>query len=153
VTCAVSEGDSPLKITWLKDGRPLKPREASTHHIGEFDLALRIQSASTAHNGNYTCVASNDAAKTSRTASLLVHGTQPATGITVRHSRRTPPVRRFSPLRVPLLPIFRNPKRNGDSGVDSRTEDSFSSLPLPFPVSTETRMFLVTRVPRFDSFV
>jgi len=76
VTCAVSEGDSPLKITWLKDGRPLKPREATTHQIGEFDLALRIQSASTAHNGNYTCVASNDAAKTSRTASLLVHGTQ-----------------------------------------------------------------------------
>ncbi|XP_018406582.1 PREDICTED: Down syndrome cell adhesion molecule-like protein Dscam2 [Cyphomyrmex costatus] len=73
VTCAVSEGDSPLKITWLKDGRPLKPREATTHQIGEFDLALRIQSASTAHNGNYTCVASNDAAKTSRTASLLVH--------------------------------------------------------------------------------
>ncbi|KAG5318479.1 DSCL protein, partial [Acromyrmex heyeri] len=73
VTCAVSEGDSPLKITWLKDGRSLKPREATTHQIGEFDLALRIQSASTAHNGNYTCVASNDAAKTSRTASLLVH--------------------------------------------------------------------------------
>lgn len=86
VTCAVSEGDSPLKITWLKDGRPLKPREATTHHIGEFDLALRIQSASTAHNGNYTCVASNDAAKTSRTASLLVHGTQPAS----RHNREMP---------------------------------------------------------------
>ncbi|XP_071566445.1 cell adhesion molecule Dscam2 isoform X2 [Temnothorax nylanderi] len=73
VTCAVSEGDSPLKITWLKDGKPLRAREATTHQIGEFDLALRIQSASTAHNGNYTCVASNDAAKTSRTASLLVH--------------------------------------------------------------------------------
>ncbi|XP_024888371.1 Down syndrome cell adhesion molecule-like protein Dscam2 isoform X2 [Temnothorax curvispinosus] len=73
VTCAVSEGDSPLKITWLKDGKPMRAREATTHQIGEFDLALRIQSASTAHNGNYTCVASNDAAKTSRTASLLVH--------------------------------------------------------------------------------
>ncbi|XP_076675907.1 cell adhesion molecule Dscam2 isoform X2 [Andrena cerasifolii] len=73
VTCVVSEGDSPLKITWLKDGRPLESREASTHHIDEFDLALRIQSASTAHNGNYTCVASNDAAKTTYTASLLVH--------------------------------------------------------------------------------
>ncbi|EFN70076.1 Down syndrome cell adhesion molecule, partial [Camponotus floridanus] len=73
VTCAVSEGDSPLKITWLKDGKPLKPREAQTHQIGEFDLALRIQSASPAHDGNYTCVASNDAAKTSHTASLLVH--------------------------------------------------------------------------------
>ncbi|KAG7198654.1 hypothetical protein KM043_006011 [Ampulex compressa] len=73
VTCVVSEGDSPLKITWLKDGRPLNSKEATTHHIGEFDLALRIPSASTAHNGNYTCVASNDAARTSRTASLLVH--------------------------------------------------------------------------------
>ncbi|XP_011880275.1 PREDICTED: Down syndrome cell adhesion molecule-like protein Dscam2 isoform X2 [Vollenhovia emeryi] len=73
VTCVVSEGDSPLKITWLKDGRPLKLRDANTHQIGDFDLALRIASATTAHNGNYTCVASNDAAKTSRTASLLVH--------------------------------------------------------------------------------
>ncbi|KAF7384723.1 hypothetical protein HZH68_014335 [Vespula germanica] len=74
VTCVVSEGDSPLKITWLKDGKPLKLKEATTHQFGDFDLALRIQRASTAHNGNYTCVASNEAAKTSRTASLKVHG-------------------------------------------------------------------------------
>ncbi|KZC07456.1 Down syndrome cell adhesion molecule-like protein Dscam2 [Dufourea novaeangliae] len=74
VTCAVREGDSPLKITWLKDGRPVEPSEATTHHIGDFYLALKIPSASTAHNGNYTCVASNDAAETSRTAALLVHG-------------------------------------------------------------------------------
>ncbi|KAI4491203.1 hypothetical protein M0802_010299 [Mischocyttarus mexicanus] len=76
VTCVVSEGDSPMKITWLKDGKPLELKEATTHQIGDFDLALRIQRASTAHNGNYTCVASNEAAKTSRTASLKVHGTQ-----------------------------------------------------------------------------
>ena len=75
VVCVVSEGDSPLKITWLKDGRPLNSTETTTHHIGEYDLTLMIQSATTAHNGNYTCVASNDAAETSRTASLLVHGT------------------------------------------------------------------------------
>ncbi|XP_043801206.1 Down syndrome cell adhesion molecule-like protein Dscam2 isoform X3 [Apis laboriosa] len=73
VVCVVSEGDSPLKITWLKDGRPLNSTETTTHHIGEYDLTLMIQSATTAHNGNYTCVASNDAAETSRTASLLVH--------------------------------------------------------------------------------
>ena len=76
MVCVVSEGDSPLKITWLKDGRPLNSTETTTHHIGEYDLTLMIQSATTANNGNYTCVASNDAAETSRTASLLVHGTQ-----------------------------------------------------------------------------
>lgn len=75
VTCAVSKGDSPLKITWLKDGRPVDPMEAKLHQLGPFYLALQIESASTAHNGNYTCVASNDAAETSRTATLLVHGT------------------------------------------------------------------------------
>ncbi|XP_031846326.1 cell adhesion molecule Dscam2 isoform X2 [Nomia melanderi] len=73
VTCAVSKGDSPLKITWLKDGRPVDPAEAKLHQLGPFYLALQIESASTAHNGNYTCVASNDAAETSRTATLLVH--------------------------------------------------------------------------------
>ncbi|XP_034170916.1 cell adhesion molecule Dscam2 isoform X3 [Osmia lignaria lignaria] len=73
VACVVSEGDSPLKITWLKDGKQLNSTETTTHHFGEYDLTLMIQSATTAHNGNYTCVASNDAAKTSRTASLLVH--------------------------------------------------------------------------------
>ncbi|KAK0086036.1 hypothetical protein PV325_004017 [Microctonus aethiopoides] len=73
VTCVVSQGDIPVKITWLKDGRPLKPREATTHQIDEYDLALRIQSASPIHDGNYTCVASNDAAKVTHTAPLLVH--------------------------------------------------------------------------------
>lgn len=74
MTCVVSEGDGPVKIAWLKDGRPLKPREATTHQIDEYDLALRIQSASPIHDGNYTCVATNDAAKVSRTSPLLVHG-------------------------------------------------------------------------------
>ncbi|CAK9819274.1 Cell adhesion molecule Dscam2 [Anthophora plagiata] len=73
VACVVSEGDSPLKITWLKDGRPLNSTETTTHHISEYDLTLIIQSATTAHNGNYTCVASNDAAEASHTATLLVH--------------------------------------------------------------------------------
>ncbi|XP_048512285.1 Down syndrome cell adhesion molecule-like protein Dscam2 isoform X3 [Athalia rosae] len=73
VTCVVSEGDAPIKITWLKDGRSLKPEEVTTHQIGEYDLALRIQSASPAHDGNYTCVASNDASKSTHTALLLVH--------------------------------------------------------------------------------
>lgn len=104
MTCVVSEGDSPLKITWLKDGRPLESREASTHHIDEFDLALRIQSASTAHNGNYTCVASNDAAKTTYTASLLVHGTQGLPRFPPGYTS-TPPPRDSSRSNTPRTPV------------------------------------------------
>lgn len=75
VTCAVSQGDAPVKIQWLKDGRPLKVGEATTHQIDAFDLSLKIERALKAHEGNYTCVASNDAATISHTAPLLVHGT------------------------------------------------------------------------------
>ncbi|KAG8238283.1 hypothetical protein J437_LFUL018191, partial [Ladona fulva] len=95
VTCVVSEGDSPLRIEWTKDGRPVRPGSVgdmggmghahmgastqdpaslmSTYQIGEFDLALRIVSVSPAHNGNYTCKAGNEAASTVRSALLLVH--------------------------------------------------------------------------------
>lgn len=78
VTCVVSEGDAPIKITWLKDDIPLKesPGEITTHQSDEYDLALKIQSASPLHDGNYTCVASNDAAKVAHTAPLIVHGTR-----------------------------------------------------------------------------
>lgn len=78
VTCVVSEGDPPVHINWLKDGRPLKSHSdlgAATSSSDEFALALKISSATPAHNGNYTCSAKNDAAVASRTASLLVHGT------------------------------------------------------------------------------
>lgn len=79
VTCVVSEGDSPVKIVWKKDGMPLssyRDLDVATNQISEYDLALRISSASPVHNGNYTCEASNSAAKASRTERLLVHGTE-----------------------------------------------------------------------------
>ena len=104
VVCVVSEGDSPLKITWLKDGRPLNSTETTTHHIGEYDLTLMIQSATTAHNGNYTCVASNDAAETSRTASLLVHGTQERARFFNPHSE----INSLDPTIFPHLVITRD---------------------------------------------
>lgn len=78
MTCVVSEGDSPIHIVWHKDGKPLasyRELDVATNQISEYDLALRIPSASPAHNGNYTCLATNDAAKAMRTERLLVHGT------------------------------------------------------------------------------
>ncbi|CAG2054815.1 unnamed protein product, partial [Timema podura] len=77
LTCVVSQGDTPLNLEWLKEGRPLAGEEAdgaTTYQIGEFDLALRISSVAPHHNGNYTCVAWNEAARSARTALLLVHG-------------------------------------------------------------------------------
>lgn len=49
--------------------------EAHIYQIDKYDSSLRIHKATTAHNGNYTCVASNDAAKAAHTQTLLVHGT------------------------------------------------------------------------------
>lgn len=72
VTCVVSEGDAPLKIQWLKDSSPAS--DVATHQIGDFDLALRIVNATPRHSGNYTCEASNAAARAAHTAVLLVHG-------------------------------------------------------------------------------
>ncbi|CAH0767134.1 unnamed protein product [Bemisia tabaci] len=73
VTCVVSEGDSPIQLEWLKDGHPLDISNGRTHKISAFDLALIISNARPEHNGNYTCFAFNEAARTSRSAQLLVH--------------------------------------------------------------------------------
>ena len=80
VTCVVSDGDTPLTIEWLKDGRPLHKYQADksemrTHQVDQFDSALMIVGVSQEHNGNYTCRANNSAASVSRSDRLLVHGT------------------------------------------------------------------------------
>lgn len=76
MACVVTQGDSPVKIRWVKSGRPVQEHSplVTTHHIDEFDLALQIRNAVADHNGNYTCIADNAVASTSHTASLVVNG-------------------------------------------------------------------------------
>ena len=72
-----------MMLKWFKDGLPIEAASlfsisvpgVRTRLIDEFSLALVIENLSSAsHNGNYSCVASNDAASVNHTAQLVVNG-------------------------------------------------------------------------------
>uniref|UniRef100_T1IT69 Down syndrome cell adhesion molecule-like protein Dscam2 n=1 Tax=Strigamia maritima TaxID=126957 RepID=T1IT69_STRMM len=72
--CVVSEGDTPLKIQWLKDNINLPSNLAITvRNLDEFSSILTISNINPKHNGNYTCQASNSAATSTHTAKLNVN--------------------------------------------------------------------------------
>ncbi|GAB6024303.1 Down syndrome cell adhesion molecule-like protein 1 [Chamberlinius hualienensis] len=73
ITCLVTEGDLPIAIEWLKDGRTVEVDYADVITHNEFTSTLTIHNLSTRHNGNYTCVAKNSAQTVNHTAPLLVH--------------------------------------------------------------------------------
>ncbi|XP_028968106.1 Down syndrome cell adhesion molecule-like protein Dscam2 [Galendromus occidentalis] len=74
VYCNIARGDQPISIKWLKNGQPLNSgAQLQVRTLDTFSLALVIDSLNPAHNGNYTCMASNDAAVVNSTAQLLVH--------------------------------------------------------------------------------
>uniref|UniRef100_T1IM02 Down syndrome cell adhesion molecule-like protein Dscam2 n=1 Tax=Strigamia maritima TaxID=126957 RepID=T1IM02_STRMM len=75
ITCAVSQGDPPLNFRWLKDDRPITSSSADvlTQQYDKYANSLSIESVSSVHTGNYTCVVSNRAVTVSHTAQLLVH--------------------------------------------------------------------------------
>ncbi|GFU05814.1 down syndrome cell adhesion molecule-like protein Dscam2 [Nephila pilipes] len=74
--CAVSAGDPPFHISWLKDGRPLSAADSdiTIQMIGQDFSSLSIDSATTRHSGHYTCVVKNDVATVNYTAILTIHG-------------------------------------------------------------------------------
>ncbi|XP_071519102.1 LOW QUALITY PROTEIN: cell adhesion molecule Dscam2-like [Panulirus ornatus] len=76
VICGVNQGDSPLTLKWLKDGRPLSlggPPNIQEKVIDAFSSVLAMSSLTAAHSGRYTCEAHNTAAVVRYTASLTVH--------------------------------------------------------------------------------
>ena len=64
----------PIHITWRKDGHVILSGSGVTIESKEFMSSLQISSVSLKHNGNYTCIASNDAATVSRERQLIVRG-------------------------------------------------------------------------------
>uniref|UniRef100_F6TY02 DS cell adhesion molecule like 1 n=1 Tax=Monodelphis domestica TaxID=13616 RepID=F6TY02_MONDO len=72
IPCVVSSGDMPIRITWRKDGQVIISGSGVTIESKEFMSSLQISSVSLKHNGNYTCIASNDAATVSRERQLIV---------------------------------------------------------------------------------
>lgn len=67
-------GDQPLDITWQKDGRPIPASLGVTIDNIEFTSSLRISNLSPDHNGNYTCIARNEAAAVEHQSQLIVRG-------------------------------------------------------------------------------
>ncbi|XP_061072325.1 cell adhesion molecule DSCAML1 [Conger conger] len=73
IACVVSSGDMPIRITWRKDGQEIVPGSAGVNiETKEFMSSLQISKVSLEHNGNYTCIASNDAATVSSERQLIV---------------------------------------------------------------------------------
>ncbi|XP_046406414.1 Down syndrome cell adhesion molecule-like protein Dscam2 [Ischnura elegans] len=90
VQCIINKGDLPLDIQWHKDGVPVdaaasaasSPSAApaapalpplSVRRLSDFVSLLTIDSLRPEHAGNYSCLASNDAAQASHSSMLLVN--------------------------------------------------------------------------------
>lgn len=77
VTCIVLGGDGPLTTRWLKDDEPLTPQELNVNIMQEDDgsiSTLTFKNLTYRHNGNYTCIVTNDVASGSYSATLTVKG-------------------------------------------------------------------------------
>lgn len=75
VTCLVSEGDTPLVISWGFDGGyDFNDIGIITNKLGTKGSTLLIEYISSKHQGNYTCIVKNPAGVVTSTAYLEIHG-------------------------------------------------------------------------------
>ncbi|XP_076137879.1 cell adhesion molecule DSCAM [Alosa pseudoharengus] len=72
IPCVVISGDYPIYFTWQKDSRPIPANLSVTIDNNEFSSLLRIANLSSVHNGNYTCIAHNEAAAVEHQSQLIV---------------------------------------------------------------------------------
>lgn len=71
----ISEGDSPLDISWSFEGNHINSEKGfSITKIGKKASLLLIDSVSEGQAGNYTCMARNRAGSVYHTATLNVYG-------------------------------------------------------------------------------
>lgn len=79
VTCLVSEGDSPLDISWgFSKGSDFDDLGILVNKVGKKGSTLFIESISSRHQGNYTCFAKNPAGVVTYSAHLEIHGNIPS---------------------------------------------------------------------------
>ena len=74
VLCFVKSGDTPLTLSWLRDGVPLTDPEVELRASDRYSSSLFIERVAVRHAGNYTCRAENAARASSYTAQLRVNG-------------------------------------------------------------------------------
>lgn len=76
VACLVITGDLPITFKWFFNDHPVKEFAGiTTVKLGNRNSVLNIDSVTGKHAGNYTCIASNEAASFSYTSELIVNGT------------------------------------------------------------------------------
>ena len=75
LSCVVSEGDEPLKLSWSFHGDNLTSGQGITiSDIGNRISMLIINSIDHKHMGTYTCKAQNHAGSITHSATLKVNG-------------------------------------------------------------------------------
>lgn len=75
ITCLVSQGDSPIDISWSFQGSELSNQKGIyTSKIGKKLSVLMIDPITSLHTGNYTCTVRNPAGTVNYTTSLNVFG-------------------------------------------------------------------------------
>ena len=76
VTCAVTKGDFPIEIEWFFQNQPVdkKRQDIVISKFGKRGKQLSIEAVGASHAGEYTCVVSNIAGTTTRSAVLDVNG-------------------------------------------------------------------------------
>lgn len=78
LTCTVGKGDIPLVIKWKLNDKPLNSADGVIiNRNGKRISVLSIENVQHDHIGNYTCIAENQAGRSSHTAVLNVNGTPP----------------------------------------------------------------------------
>lgn len=77
LTCFVTKGDKPLRISWYLHSKELTSSQTgiTTSTMGDRASSLSIASAGPSNAGNYTCVAQNAAGIDYCSAYLEVNGT------------------------------------------------------------------------------
>eukprot|EP00095_Tigriopus_kingsejongensis_P001845 maker-scaffold10_size831480-snap-gene-7.22 protein:Tk01845 transcript:maker-scaffold10_size831480-snap-gene-7.22-mRNA-1 annotation:"down syndrome cell adhesion molecule-like protein" len=73
LTCTVFKGNQPLDLSWLVDDHSLQDPAMKSIRIDEFTSMLSIPSLSHAHNGNYSCLAANEAGEARYSQPITVH--------------------------------------------------------------------------------
>ena len=75
VQCVITKGDLPLEITFMFQATAIVPsQDIVISETGKRAKQLTIDYVGARHAGEYTCVASNIAGSTSRSAILEVNG-------------------------------------------------------------------------------
>lgn len=75
LTCTVGKGDIPLEIYWKLNDKPLSSENGILiNRNGKRISVLSIENVQHEHIGNYSCVAENQAGRSTHSASLNVNG-------------------------------------------------------------------------------